>query len=49
MASPRHWVTPWPRVLVDRLAHENGPVHIVELIGNAIDAEAPTVTVTLAD
>lgn len=33
---------------VERLAHENDPVRaIVELIWNAIDAEAPTVTVEL--
>ncbi len=33
---------------VERLAHENDPVRaIVELIWNAIDAEAPTVTVDL--
>jgi hypothetical protein len=33
---------------VERLAHENDPVRaVVELIWNAIDAEAPAVTVTL--
>jgi hypothetical protein len=33
---------------VERLAHENDPVRaVVELIWNAIDAEAPTVAVTL--
>jgi hypothetical protein len=33
---------------VERLAHENDPVRaVVELIWNAVDAEAPTVTVTL--
>lgn len=33
---------------VERLAHENDPVRaVVELIWNAIDAEAPTVTVEL--
>ena len=33
---------------VERLAHENDPVRaVVELIWNAVDAEAPSVTVTL--